>query len=388
MNVITKKHISRRTLLRGAGVAMALPILDAMKPALAAPTSAAAAAVKQPVRMAFTYLPNGVTLKEWTPAAEGANFEFTRILKPLEPFRNDLFVLSGLDCHNGNSLGDGGGDHARAGAAYLTGVHPKKTAGSDIHGGISVDQIAAQSVGAKTRLASLELGCEDSRTVGNCDTGYSCAYTNSVSWRTPTMPMPPETKPRVVFERLFGTDDLKVDPATRAKRTALRTSILDMVNDRAKRLMGDVGTADQRKLDEYMTGVRDVEKRIQMAQNDTHKFTPDIDKPEGVTHADCEFISQQVGTILDVEDVIPGARYVLEVSSPGVERKLSKPRDFERFVGQKVKIALRQPVENQRHFVGALKSFAEGVITLEDSPGHSVQFPLEQVERANLKFEW
>lgn len=282
MNFITQKHVSRRALLKGAGVAMALPILDAMKPALAATTSAAAAALKPPVRMAFTYLPNGVTLPAWTPTAEGAAFEFTRILKPLEPFRNDLFVISGLDCHNGNSLGDGGGDHARAGAAYLTGVHPKKTAGADIHGGVSVDQIAAQSVGAKTRVASLELGCEDSRTVGNCDTGYSCAYTNSISWRTPTMPMPPETNPRVVFERLFGTDDLKVDPATRAKRTALRTSILDLVNERAKRLSANLGPEDQHKLDEYMTGVRDVEKRIQMAQNDTHRFTPDIDKPEGV----------------------------------------------------------------------------------------------------------
>src|SRR5262249_44248453 len=158
------------------------------------------------------------------------------------------------------------GDHARAGSSYLTGVHCKKTIGADIRAGVSADQIAASVVGKNTRLASLELGCEDSRTVGNCDSGLSCAYTNSISWRTPTMPMPPETNPRVIFERLFGSDDLKVDPAERARRSLLRSSILDTVADRTKKLMGDLGPADRRKMDEYMTGVREVEKRIQLAE--------------------------------------------------------------------------------------------------------------------------
>jgi hypothetical protein len=226
----TGRHLSRRTMLRGLGVAIGLPVLDAMAPALAAP--AARRAGKAPLRLSFTYIPNGVTMKEWKPAVTGADFEFTRILKPLEPFRKDVYVLSGLDCRNGNSLGDGGGDHARAGASYLTGVHPKKTSGADIQAGISVDQFAASKVGNETRLPSLELGCEDSRTVGNCDTGYSCAYTNSISWRGPSTPLPPETNPRIVFERLFGTEDLSLDPATRARRNLLRKSILDVVGDR------------------------------------------------------------------------------------------------------------------------------------------------------------
>ena len=180
------KHLHRRTFLRGLGAAIALPMLDAMRPALA--TAATAAATKPPVRLAFAYIPNGVTMKAWKPATAGADFEFTPILKPLEPFRKDLFVLSGLDHHNAESLGDGGGDHARAGACFLTGVHPKKTAGSDIQAGISVDQIAAQKLGSTTRISSLELGCEDSRTVGDCDSGYSCAYTNSISWRVRKRP--------------------------------------------------------------------------------------------------------------------------------------------------------------------------------------------------------
>ena len=181
--IITKKHLSRRTLLRGMGAALALPMLDSMVPAMLADTAAPA------LRLAFTYVPNGVNFKEWHPASEGTGFEFTRILKPLEKHRENLMVLSGLDIHNGNALGDGGGDHARAGASYLTGVHCRKTTGADIHAGVSADQIAAGVVGAKTRVASLELGCEDSRTVGNCDSGFSCAYTNSISWRTPTMPI-------------------------------------------------------------------------------------------------------------------------------------------------------------------------------------------------------
>ncbi len=174
------------------------------------------------MRLAFAYIPNGVILKDWKPAAEGTDYEFTRILKALEPHREAFSVLCGLDHRNANALGDGGGDHARAGACYLTGVHPKKTSGADIHAGISADQVAALEIGKKTRFPSLELGCDDSRVVGGCDSGYSCAYTNSISWRTPTTPMPPEINPRVVFERLFGSEDLNLDPETRARRAANR----------------------------------------------------------------------------------------------------------------------------------------------------------------------
>ena len=184
--------------------------------------------------------------------------------------------------HNGNALGDGGGDHARAGASYLTGVHCKKTMGADIHNGISADQVAAKAIGSQTRFASLELGCEDSRTVGNCDSGYSCAYTNSISWRNEVTPMPPETNPRLVFQRLFGSLDTSLDPAVRAQTQADRISILDVVNHRARQLMGTLGPSDRQKMDQYLTAVREVETRIQRAEGDEREFRPDMEKPAGV----------------------------------------------------------------------------------------------------------
>jgi hypothetical protein len=281
--IVTRKHLPRRTFLRGIGAAIALPLLDCMQPAFAS-------APKSPVRLAFTYIPNGVTMKEWKPAATGADFELSRILKPLEPFRQDLFVLSGLDHHNAESLGDGGGDHARAGACYLTGVHPKKTAGSDIQSGVSVDQIAARSLGSATRLSSLELGCEDSRTVGGCDSGYSCAYTNSISWRAPQTPMPPETNPRIVFERLFGDEDFSLSPEARARKAEERKSILDLVNARAQRLAQDLGPSDRHKVDEYLTGIRELEQRIALAEHDQRRFTPNIEKPSGVPAAFADYV--------------------------------------------------------------------------------------------------
>jgi hypothetical protein len=212
----------------------------------------------------------------------GEAFEFSRVMKPLEPFRKDMLVLSGLGHHNGNALGDGPGDHARAAASYLTGVHPRKTAGADIQNGISVDQIAAQHLGSETRFSSLELGCDDSRTIGNCDSGYSCAYTNSLAWRGPTTPMPPETNPRLVFERLFGDIDTSVPPEVRARRLLYRRSILDLVNERTSQLAAGLGPNDRRKLDEYLTSIREIEQRIEKAEKDMTGLTPSIDKPTGV----------------------------------------------------------------------------------------------------------
>jgi len=275
--MITGKHLARRTFLRGLGAAIALPALDAMTPALAA---AARLGTNTPRRMAFVYVPNGIIMKDWTPAAAGADFEFTRILKPLEPYRKQLMVLSGLTHNTGRALGDGPGDHARAAASFLTGVHPKKTAGADIHAGISVDQIAAQKIGDATRLASLELGCEDGRLVGNCDSGYSCAYSNSISWRSTATPMPPEVNPRAVFERLFG--DASETPEARAKRLSYNKSILDFVSEDTQRLKGDLGRTDRRKLDEYLDAVREMERRIELAEHDSRAFTPEMEKPAGV----------------------------------------------------------------------------------------------------------
>ncbi len=288
MRINTGKHLDRRLFLRGAGAAIALPLLDSMTPALASP--ATNVAQQAPVRLAFTYIPNGVTIKDWTPGQDGANFEFSRILKPLEPFREHLQVLTGLDHHNANALGDGGGDHARAGACFLTGVHPKKTAGADIQAGVSVDQLVARKFDSVTKIASLELGCEDSRTVGNCDSGYSCAYTNSISWRGPQTPLPPETNPRIAFERLFGDDDFKATPEQRAARAAQRKSILDVVLGRTQSLMKEVGAQDRRKLDEYLTGVRDIERRIEMAEKDHKQFIPDLEKPSGIPAAFADYV--------------------------------------------------------------------------------------------------
>jgi hypothetical protein len=277
MTPITRKKLSRRTVLKGAGASVALPLLDAMTPALAAPGAA-----PSPVRASFVYVPNGIVMSDWTPKAAGRGYELPRILKPIERFRDELMVLSGLAHHNANALMDGAGDHARASACFLTGVHPKKTAGADIRNGVSADQIVAQKLAAETRLPSLELGCEDARTVGNCDSGYSCAYTNSLAWRGPHTPLPPEVNPRLVFERLFGAEDVPLDPETRARRLRERRSILDAVAARTRELLATLGPADRRKLDEYQEGLRDIERQIERAEKDTREVRPSLDKPEGI----------------------------------------------------------------------------------------------------------
>lgn len=272
--IVTRKHLARRTFLRGLGTAIALPWLDAMRPAFAGP-----AAAKAPVRLAFVYVPNGIIMRDWTPSDSGRDFALTRILKPLEPFREDLLVLTGLAQRTGNG---GAGDHARASATYLTGVAPKKTTGADLQLGISVDQVAAQALGSQTKLASLELGCEASRSVGSCDSGYSCAYVNSMSWRSPTTPMPPEINPRLVFERLYGSLDSTLDPKLKAHLDKDRKSVLDSVTERTRQLIGTLGPSDRRKVDEYFTAIRDIEKRIARAENENRQFTPEIEKPDGV----------------------------------------------------------------------------------------------------------
>ena len=279
MNYITKKHLSRRTLLRGVGTALALPWLDCMIPALKAAKSTAAAPA---VRLAFVYVPNGIIPAAWTPAVEGSDFEFTRTMKPLEPFREHLTVISGLAQVNGRALGDGAGDHARAGATWLTGVHPKKTEGVGIHAGISVDQIAAKEFGKSTQFASLEIGLDSPTLAGGCDSGYSCAYSNTISWRGPTTPLPMEINPRAVFERLFGEGD-STDPKARMSALKDQGSLLDYITGDIDRMETSLGARDRGKLTEYLDSIRDVERRIQLAeaQNDTMKV-PLIERPAGV----------------------------------------------------------------------------------------------------------
>jgi hypothetical protein len=260
-------------MLQGMGAAISLPFLDAMSPAFAATAGA-------PNRMAFLYVPNGIVMDEWTPKGQTAGpaalpEELPRITRALAPYRNDITILSGLTSNGGRALGDGPGDHGRAGAAYLTGVHPKKTYGKDIHTGISMDQVAAQKLEGRTRFASLELGCEEGVQGGNCDNGYSCAYSNSISWRTPSSPMPPEIRPRAVFERLFGDADAMRDP----KRRLYEKSVLDVVLEVARRLQGSLGGADRRKLDEYLHGIREIETRIQKTEQETARAAPTAPAP-------------------------------------------------------------------------------------------------------------
>jgi Protein of unknown function (DUF1552) len=277
---ITQKHLHRRTFLKGLGAAIALPLLDSMIPA--GLRAATLVAKKSPVRLSFVYVPNGIVMDHWTPASEGAAFEYQRILKPVEQFRKDTLIISGLMDNNANALGDGGGDHARAGASFLTGAHPKKTGGSDIEVGVSADQVAAQAIGGATRFASLEFGLDDTRIVGHCDSGYSCAYTNSISWRTPTTPLPPEVSPRRMFERLFGDVDTSLDDATRARRARYRKSILDLTLDETKSVAAKLGASDRRKVDEYLDSIREIEKRIQFAEQSAPTLKPDMEKPAGI----------------------------------------------------------------------------------------------------------
>jgi hypothetical protein len=274
--IVTKKALARRTFLRGLGTTLAIPFLDAMVPALKAGTTA-----KASVRTAFVYVPNGIIMKDWTPAAEGAGYEFMPAMKALEPFRENMLVLSGLAQVNGRALGDGAGDHARAGATWLTGVHPKKTEVA-IHAGVSADQMLARELGKQTQLGSLEVGLESPSLAGDCDSGYSCAYTNTISWRNPTTPMPVEVNPRAVFERMFG-DGESTDAAARLASMKEQSSILDYIRGDVARLSNGLGGSDRNKLDQYLEAIRDIERRIQKAeeQNATMKM-PVMERPTGI----------------------------------------------------------------------------------------------------------
>lgn len=250
--------LSRRTMLKGMGTLVALPRLEALMPAKVAPGG--------PARMAFLFVPNGINMEHWRPGAAGALGELPHILKPLDPVKGNLNVLTGLAQHNAHALGDGPGDHARSSAAWLTGVHPKKTSGADIQAGISADQVAAQVLQDKTKFASLELGCEGGRRAGDCDSGYACAYSNSISWRSPETPNAKEVSPRLMFERLFGSGDALEEEQSRARRAERRKSILDFVMEEAGALKSKLGGRDQQKLDEYLESVRDVERRLERAE--------------------------------------------------------------------------------------------------------------------------
>ena len=275
--------LSRRALLRGLGAAVALPVLDSMLAthALGAPAEKAAAAGKSiPTRMAFVSQPNGVIQSAWFPKTPGEGFELVESLEALAPLKSELLVISGLAQDNGRAKGDGPGDHARSAASLLTGAHPVKTAGANIKVGMSADQWIASKIGSLTRMPSLEVGIEPGRSSGNCDSGYSCAYSNTISWKSESTPMAKEITPRLVFERLFGGEEN--DPQVRAKRAAYRKSVLDVVAGDAAKLKDKLGQTDRQKIDEYFTSVREIETRIEQAEVQAKNTRPDYEIPKGI----------------------------------------------------------------------------------------------------------
>lgn len=366
MNFITGKHVSRRMLLRGAGAAIALPLLDAMRPALAAP-------LKPVRRLGVVYVPNGIIMNQWTPAELGSNFQFTRILKPLEPFRQNMLVLSGLE--NPAAMKAQGGGHAKASGSFLSGSVPKYTAGADVHAGKTFDQLAAKHWSGETRVASLQLGCEDSRMIGNCDTGSSCAYTNTLSWQDPDTPLTVDTNPRSVFERLFGSVDPSLDPATRARRAMYRRSMLDIARDSTQRLERDLGPADRRKMDEYLTSVRELEQRMAAVEADPR--IPAVDKPAGIPFQFSEYVKLMYdlqvlafqSDLTRVSTMMVGregsVRTYPEIEVPDPHHPLTHHRGHPDFIEKVTKINCYH-VELFSYFLQKLKATQDGDGTLLD----------------------
>jgi hypothetical protein len=286
MRIIFKKHLDRRTFLRGTGVALSLPLLDAMIPAATAQSKTAAAAN---TRLGFVYIPHGAVMKDFTPAAEGSNFELSTTLKPLEAHRDRVNVYSGLAHHQADSLGDGSADHARATSTFLNGVHPKRTEGEDVRAGTTVDQIAVRTIGQQTRYPSIEIATEDmTGLVGACDAGYSCAYMNTISWSSPTTPLPMEINPRVIFERMFGDGG---SPEQRKARMEEDRSILDRIVSQVPVLQKDLNTRDKSRMNDYLDNIREIERRLQIAEKQGG-FTMHIpDAPVGVPDAYPEHVA-------------------------------------------------------------------------------------------------
>jgi hypothetical protein len=277
MMIVTKKHLSRRTMLQGLGVAISLPLLDSMIPALTAQTKTAANVVP---RVGFVYVPHGAVMDKWTPIGTGADFELGPILSPLAKHRGNVIVLSNLCHHQAEALGDGGADHARSSSTWLNGVHAKKTEGEDVRAGTTVDQLAAQKIGQDTRFPSLELGTEDmTGLIGACDVGYSCAYMNTISWSTPTTPLPMEINPRVVFERLFGEGGTLPE---RLARMDEDQSILDQITSSVPRLQKGLGARDRTRMNEYLENIREIERRLQIAEKQAGAQVAVPNAPVGV----------------------------------------------------------------------------------------------------------
>ena len=326
--IITSKAIPRRTVLRGLGTALALPMLDSMAPAL---TALGRTPARPALRLGIVYVPNGIVMEQWTPAAEGAGFEFTPTLKPLERFRDRLTVVTGLS-NKGPDYA-----HETGATSFLTGVSPKRTQGADLVAGISMDQQVARALGRRTQLGSLELALESGDDVGTCGAGYTCAYTNTICWRGATTPLPMETNPRVVFERLLG--DAGGDPAARRARLEQDRSLLDAVTGKIARLRRDLGPRDRNKLGEYLDAVRDVERRIRKAETQVDHPLPEMTPPLGIPatfeeHAKLMFDLQVLAYQADLTRVVTfmmsrefSSRTYPEIGVPEAHHPTSHHRD-------------------------------------------------------------
>ena len=327
--IIFKKTLPRRTVLRGLGAGLALPLLDSMIPALA---SAAAPAARPTRRLGVVYVPNGMAMKSWTPATEGAGFGMTRILQPMAAYQDRMLVLSGL-----NGVASNAGVHASASTRFLTGVTPARTE-NDLQAAVSIDQLVARQLGRETQLGSLELALDQNDVFGSCDIGFSCQYTSTIAWRDAHTPLPMETNPRLVFERLFG-DIGTTDPAVRLERIRKDRSLLDSLTNRVAELNRSVGAGDRAKLDQYLDAVRDVERRIQMAEAQSNRDLPEVARPAGAPdtyeeHAKLMFDLQVLAYQTDLTRVITfmmgrelSGRTYAEIGVPDSHHPTSHHRD-------------------------------------------------------------
>lgn len=364
-------QMNRRSILRGLGVSMGLPLLEAMTP-MARSVMAAPAASEAPTRMACLFVPNGMIMPKWRPA-EGAELKLNETLKSVEPLKQKVTMISGLALDNGRAKKDGAGDHARAGSTFLTAARPRKTS-TKIQIGVSVDQVAAQQLSGETRLPSIEVGLEASRNSGSCDSGYSCAYSSNVSWRTSDQPSAKETVPRLAFERLFGTGNKRET----AERDFYRKSILDVVATDASRLRKRLGETDRRKIDEYFTAVREIEQRIERSEAEDRRGLPEIDLPHGrpnqfVEHShlmsDLLVLAFQTDTTRVATfmlDNAGGNRSYREIGVNDGHHSLSHHRDRADHVGKLEKID-KHLAEQLAYFLKKLDEVKEGGRTLLDN---------------------
>ncbi len=373
--MITKKHLPRRTFLRGVGATLALPLLDGMVPALSAIRTTEARGAK---RLFLGYVPNGIIMDQWTPLATGHGFELPATLSPLAPFKEQLLVLSGLASRPAMPLpGEGTGDHVRAAASFLTGAHPKKTEGPDIRSGVSMDQIAAAALGQETQLTSLELALDPNELIGACEAGWSCAYANTLSWRNDTTPLPMENKPRAVFERMFGdTDD--TTPAARLVRIKEDRSILDSLLEEVGGLQHTLAPSDRTKVEQYLDAIRDIERRIQVAEAQSDRELPTMERPSGgipdtfAEHARLMFDLQVLAYQADLTRIITfmmsrevSPRTYPELGIPDPHHGLSHHQNNPTQIGKLAKLN-RYHIEQIAYFMERLASTPDGDGTLLD----------------------